>query len=320
LTRRLALEREMSAAFSVSATLLTLPAYAKINILLRVLGRRADNFHEIFTVFQTVTLHDRLTFEPLASERVELECSAPEIPSDETNLVHRAATALRERFGVRRGARIRLEKRIPSEGGLGGGSSDAAVALMALASLWQIRTDKAELALLGARLGADVPFFLTGGTALGTGLGTEIRALDDIAPQHLLIVTPGVGVSSAEAYKSLDAPALTKAETTVNLPISRAGGQISDSLCEVVHNDFEPSVFRLRPEIKRAHEALIKNGAQCALLAGSGSSVFGIFDKREAAASAEVALGGETRWQVFACETLTRDDYRQSLEACAAFL
>jgi 4-diphosphocytidyl-2-C-methyl-D-erythritol kinase len=304
----------------VSSTPLTLPAYAKINLLLRVLGRRADNFHEIFTVFQTVTLHDRLTFECLEGESLELECSAHGVPSDETNLVHRAATALREHFGVRRGARIRLEKRIPSEGGLGGGSSDAAVALMALSSLWEIRTDRTELAAIGARLGADVPFFLTGGTALGTGLGTEIHALDDITPKHLVIVAPGVKVSTAEAYVSLDAPALTKAETTVNLPISRTSAQISDSLCEVIHNDFEPLIFRLRPEIKRAYDALIETGARCALLAGSGSSVFGIFDKREAAASAKVALVGETRWQVFACETLTRDGYRQSLEACAPFL
>ncbi|HEV2707042.1 MAG TPA: 4-(cytidine 5'-diphospho)-2-C-methyl-D-erythritol kinase [Pyrinomonadaceae bacterium] len=289
-----------------------LPAYAKINLSLRVLGRRVDGYHEIRTVFQTITLHDTLEFERLDSERLELTCDDPGIPTDESNLVLRAALALREHFGVGRGARIRLEKRIPAQGGLGGGSADAAVSLIGLARLWELPTSVAELARLGARLGADVPFFLTGGTALGTGLGTDITPLEDVPVKALVLVAPGVGVSTVEAYKALNADALTKPDSAVILHVSRAEAQISDSLCEVLCNDFEPVVFRLQPEIERAKKRLLDMGARCALMSGSGSSVFGVFDEAGEARRAAAELSGETLWQVFPCETLSRSEYLRS--------
>ncbi|HYO62608.1 MAG TPA: 4-(cytidine 5'-diphospho)-2-C-methyl-D-erythritol kinase [Pyrinomonadaceae bacterium] len=304
------------------AEVFTLPAFAKINLSLRVLGRRPDGYHEIETTFQTVTLYDRLTFEPHGGDGFELVCDAPGVPADDTNLVARAALALRERFGVRSGARVRLEKNVPDGGGLGGGSSDAAVALVGLASLWKLDADGRELAELGARLGADVPFFLTGGTALGTGTGAEITPLADAPAASLVVVSPGVKVSTAEAYKSLNAPALTKEEAAVNLPSSRARAQFPHSLCEVMRNDFEPVVFGLRPEIERARESLTKAGARCALLAGSGSSVFGVFDSGEAARRGlrEVTPRAEAGWRVFACETLSRAAYREAFGARAAYL
>ncbi len=306
--------------FLVPTNTLSLPAFAKINPSLRVLGRRADGYHEIETVFQTVTLHDRLTLSALDGDRLELTCSAPEIPTDERNLVWRAASALRERYGIRHGARIELEKRIPAAGGLGGGSSDAAITLAGLAHLWEIETDADELARLGARLGADVPFFLTGGRALGTGLGADIAPLADAEKQHLVIVAPGIRVSTAEAYQSLRAPALTKAETVAILHVSRADAKISDSLCDVLRNDFEPVIFEQYPEIERARNALLERGARGALLAGSGSSVFGVFEDEDAAGRAAAWLQSERMWQVFLCATLTREGYRDSLSACAAFL
>ena len=298
----------------------TLPAFAKINLLLRVRGRRPDGYHEIETVFQTVTLHDLLTFEPLDGGNFELVCDAPGVPADETNLVSRAARSLRERFGVRRGARVILEKRIPAEGGLGGGSSDAAAALVGLSSLWEISTNGAELAELGAGLGADVPFFFAGGTALGMGTGTRLAPLADAPAARLLVVSPGVRVSTAEAYKALNARALTKEDPAFNLLSSRAGAEITDSLCEVMRNDFEPVVFRLRPEIARARDALLKSGARCALLAGSGSSVFGVFDNGGAGERAARALSAEAGWRVFACETLARDAYSEAFGGRAAYL
>ena len=285
-------------------------------------GRRVDGYHEISTVFQTITLRDNLTFEELQGERFELACARPDIPVDERNLVHRAAAALRERFGAaRRGARVELEKRIPAGGGLGGGSSDAATALVGLANLWAIETSKAELTEIGARLGADVPFFLTGGRALGTGTGTHVTPLEDVATRHLVVVTPGVKVSTAEAHKALNAPALTKAGSAVMLPISRAEAQNSDSFCELMHNDFEAVVFRLYPEIERARNALLGEGARGALLSGSGSSVFGVFENEDEAASASNALRRvETGWEVFACNTLSRAEYVKAFGRCAAAL
>ncbi|HEX8723075.1 MAG TPA: 4-(cytidine 5'-diphospho)-2-C-methyl-D-erythritol kinase [Pyrinomonadaceae bacterium] len=305
----------------MSADKLTVPAFAKINLGLRVHGRRPDGYHEISTVFQTVSLRDTLTFRPARDASLRLSCTDARIPADETNLVLRAASALRERFGVRRGARIELEKVIPAGGGLGGGSADAAVALAALATLWELDTDAGELAELGARLGADVPFFLTGGTAAGTGTGTDIEPLEDAPKMHLCVVTPDVHVSTAEAYKALGAPALTKDDTAANLFVSRAEAGFTDSLCGVTSNDFEAVVVRLHPEIGRAREALEEAGAAGASLSGSGASVYGVFESEGEAgrARARLAAAGEG-WQVFACETLTRAEYLAALGACAAVL
>jgi 4-diphosphocytidyl-2-C-methyl-D-erythritol kinase len=305
----------------VSADKLTLPAYAKINLGLRVLGRRPDGYHEISTAFQTVTLHDTLTFETTPGGRLELACSDPEIPTDETNLVLRAASALRVRFGVAAGARVVLEKLIPSGGGLGGGSSDAAVTLAALATLWEVETGARELAEIGARLGADVPFFLTGGTAHGTGTGADIRPLADAPKMHLCVVTPGVHVSTAEAYKALGARALTKADTATNLSVSRTEADFPDSLCGVTSNDFEAVVVRLHPEVGRAREARKGAGALRVMLSGSGSSVYGVFDSEAEAGRARGALGDvDGAWKVFACATLSRGEYLAALGRCAAVL
>ena len=304
----------------MSAEIITLPAFAKINLGLRVLGRRADGYHEISTVFQTITLHDRLTFQTRPDAHLELNCSDPEIPTDSSNLVLRAAVALRERYGLRRGARVDLEKIVPAGGGLGGGSSDAAVTLVALASLWGIETDAHELTELGARLGADVPFFLTGGTALGTGTGTDIRPLEDVTKMHLVVVMPGVRVSTADAYKALGARALTKADTVANLFVSHAEADFSDSLCDVMSNDFEAVVLRLHPEIGRARDALTKAGAKRSMLSGSGSGVFGVFESKGEAERARGSLDAEAGWRVFACATLTRAEYLAAFGRSAAVL
>ena len=305
----------------MSADRLTLPAFAKINLGLRVLGRRPDGYHEIRTLFQTISLHDTLSFETAPGGRLELTCTDPSIPTDETNLVVRAAGALRERFGVTASARVRLEKVIPAGGGLGGGSSDAAVTLAALAVLWGVETDAGELAEIGARLGADVPFFLTGGTAAGKGTGADIQPLPDAPKMHLCVVTPGVHVSTAEAYKALGARALTKPDVAANLSVSRAEAEFSDSSCDVWSNDFEAVVVRLYPEVGRAREALKQTGARRVMLSGSGSSVFGVFESEAEAGRARGALGGvESAWKVFACVTLSRAGYRAALGRGAASL
>jgi 4-diphosphocytidyl-2-C-methyl-D-erythritol kinase len=304
----------------VSAEKINVPAYAKVNLGLRVHGRRPDGYHEIGTVFQTVTIRDTLTFQATNDGNLSLSCSDPDLPTDESNLVLRAASALREHFGVSRGARVVLEKVIPAGGGLGGGSSDAAVTLAALATLWEVGADVSELAEIGSRLGADVPFFLAGGTALGTGTGADIRPLEDAPKMHLVVVTPGVHVSTAEAYKSLGAPALTKVEPLVNLSVSRTEADFPDSLCGVWSNDFEAVVVRLYPEIGRAREALEAEGPARVMLSGSGSSVFGVFENEGEAARACEGLKAVKGWKVFACETLTRAEYFTALGRVAAVL
>lgn len=298
----------------------TLPAYAKINWRLHVLGRRADGYHELRTVFQTVTLYDRLTFTSTDDEQLSLTCDDPAIPVDERNLVLRAAQSLREKYQVREGASLHLEKRIPVEAGLGGGSSDAAVALLGLAELWRVKTNRAGLAEIGAAIGADVPFFFTGGTALGTGLGTEITPLADVTAEHLLIIKPGAKVSTPEAYKALKRPALTKDRSDIILSISRAEARIRHSLHEVLHNDFEQAIYELYPEIARARTLLIEQGARGALLAGSGASVFGIFENEEALGRARSVLEAQPGWRVFRSAALGHGAYMQALGMCAALL
>lgn len=297
----------------------TLPSFAKINWQLHVLGRRADGFHELQTIFQTVTLRDELKFAARDDDVLHLTSNSPDIPVDESNLVLRAAQSLRNHLGIERGATIHLEKVIPVEGGLGGGSSNAAIALLGLAHLWKIEINKQELTEIGASLGADVPFFLTGGTALGKGLGIEVSPLREAVAEHLLIVKPKAKVATSEAYKALNSPALTKAGSDIILSISRADEQFTDSHPKALHNDFEPVVFRLKPEIGRVKDALLRAGAQSALLSGSGSSVFGVFDNRKAQGRAIEMLERESdSWRIFPCATLSRAAYLAALGACAA--
>jgi 4-diphosphocytidyl-2-C-methyl-D-erythritol kinase len=302
----------------VSNRSFTLPSFAKINWVLRVLGRRLDGFHELSTIFQTITLHDKLKFTARDDDRLHLACSSPDIPVDESNLILRAAIALRDQYSGRKGASIHLKKVIPVEGGLGGGSSNAAIALLGLSNLWEIKTNKQELTEIGASLGADVPFFLTGGTALGMGLGTRVRPMDEVAARHLLIVKPHSKVSTAQAYKSLNAPALTKADSDIILSISRADEQFTDFHPDALHNDFEPVVFHLQPEIERVKDTLLRAGARSALLAGSGSSVFGVFDGSESRRRAIEILEKDSGWRLFSCATLSRSAYMEALGACAA--
>ncbi|HYJ46120.1 MAG TPA: 4-(cytidine 5'-diphospho)-2-C-methyl-D-erythritol kinase [Pyrinomonadaceae bacterium] len=296
----------------------TVPSFAKINWVLRVLGRRTDGFHELSTIFQTISLQDRLTFTARDDDRLHLTCNSPEIPSDESNLILRAGRALRERYGSRKGASIHLEKNIPVEAGLGGGSSNAAIALLGLAHLWRVEIDKQRLEGLGAQLGADVPFFFTGGTALGVGLGTRVEPLGEVAARRLIVIKPEAKISTAEAYKSLGARALTKADSDTILSISRADAQFKGFHPDALHNDFEPVVFQMKPEIERAKSALVKAGATGALLAGSGSSVFGVFDNQETQERAFESVSEERRWRVFRCMTLTQGQYLSALGECAA--
>lgn len=306
-----------SAAFIVTIQSFSLPSFAKINWSLRILGKRLDGYHEIRTVLQTISLHDDLHFTPSAGEDILFSCDDPLIPINENNLSVRAAQSLRDRYAVKNGAGIRLQKRIPAKGGLGGGSSNAAVALLGLSQLWELETDVPSLIELAAELGADVPFFLHGGRALATGIGTQISPWPDANQQHLLIIAPTASVSTAEAYEALHAPALTTLDSDPILAISRAEADFADSdqwpLCDHLENDFEQVIFDTEPEIRRARNAVLRAGARCALLAGSGSSVFGIFDDPEAQRLALKQLRVESDWRIFSCFTLSRGEYLQAM-------
>lgn len=302
-------------------TTFSLPSFAKINLALRVLGKRPDGYHEIRTVLQTVSLHDDLSFAENSRGEITLTSNDPQLATDSSNLIIKSAQALRDFCNVQSGASINLEKRIPVKGGLGGGSSNAAVTLMGLCRLWNLDLGPTELLGIAAALGADVPFFFHGGRALATGTGTQIQSLPDSEMHRLLILAPKATVSTADAYKALNAPALTTPEADSILAISRTEANFDDSkqwpLCDHLSNDFERVIFDIEPEILRAKNALIQAGARCALLSGSGSSVFAVFENEEVLSFAANALREESGWRIFSCVTLSRVEYLDALSSAA---
>jgi 4-diphosphocytidyl-2-C-methyl-D-erythritol kinase len=297
--------------------MITLPSFAKINWLLRVRGKRADGYHELCTVFQTVTLHDTLTFES-AGDRT-LECDDPSVPTDGRNLVLKAAAALGERFGVSAGFRIRLEKRVPAPGGLGGGSSNAAMALLGLSELWRLDPKPSELLDIAGELGSDVPFFLTGGTALGTGRGEVVEPVGEVDEAFLVIVRPPVEVPTGQAFASLGAKNLTDIDSESTLSFCRREAQNLQIQQGQLVNDFEGAVFAREPEVAEVRDALLESGARAAQLSGSGASVFAVFDKEETRQATLEAFRNRN-WRMFAAATISRSDYREALGQCRRLL
>ena len=291
------------------------PSFAKINWSLHIPGKRPDGYHEVETVLQTISLHDELTFELREDGLITLTCDDPTIPTDNSNLILKVADYFWECFQDRFGARIHLKKRIPAQGGLGGGSSNAAVTLLAINKLWKDAYIDIEELMDPGRFGADVPFFLIGGRCLATGTGTNIKPLPDGPKQHLIVVTPNAKVSTANAYASLNARSLTTSESASILSSSLADMNSADSRQWPLHNDFERVIFEIEPEIGRAKNALLEAGARGALLAGSGSSVFGVFDGEAERNRGLEDLKCEAGWRVNACETISRDQYVRSMNS-----
>lgn len=260
-------------------------SYAKINLALKIVGKRSDGFHEICSVFQTISLCDRLTFKPRNDGRIILNCDHPSIPSDSRNLVLQAAEKLRHWAqkksrgqGAGTGVTINLYKKIPAGAGLGGGSSNAAVTLKILCKIWNIRglTD-ADMEKLAASIGSDVPFFLKGGTCLVTGRGERVKKLKPLPEFNLILIYPGFPVSTAWAYSRLKMALTKRLEYSKimsrNTGLARGPEQMADLLC----NDLEPTVLSAHRQIAQAKLALLEAGALNSLMSGSGSSVFGIF-------------------------------------------
>jgi len=299
----------------LSITSLKLPSFAKINRLLRVLGKRPDGYHEIFTVLQTISLCDELEFELRTDGKLTLVCDDPRIPTDETNLIIKAAVLLKEKLETSLGADIKLTKRIPAQGGLGGASSNAAVTLIGLNGLWRGKFRSGRLCTLGMDLGADVPFFAGGGRCVTTGIGATLHPVNDGPRQLLVIITPNARVSTPAAYAALKAGSLTTVDAMPILSSSFERLFTSDSSkWPEPENDFERVIFEIEPEIERAKHALLETGVRGALLAGSGSSVFGVVDDEVTRDRVIDNLKCEAGWQVFSSETLSRAEYFKALK------
>ena len=288
-----------------------IPAYAKVNLRLEVLGKRADGYHELRTIFQTVSLHDTLEFRPSRRPGITLQIEGNQTLAKEEvekNLVFRAVEALRRETRPRPGVDIFLRKRVPAGRGLGGGSSDAAAALWGYLKFTRQKLEIPRLMDIAAALGADVPFFLFGGTALGIGRGEEIYPLPDAPRRTLLIVSPGeIHVPTPDAYRWLHAPelaALTK--SAANHKLFKFCALCWSAQEASLSNDFEAAVFQRHPRLAKIKRDLLHRGASEALLAGSGSAVFGVFPSPAKARRAAVGFPHD---QAFVCETVSRKRY-----------
>ena len=286
---------------------LRIPAFAKINLCLHVVGKRPDNYHELRTIFQTISLHDTLEVSKVSEPGIFLETDNADLSASPDNLVHRAIDAIGCEIGFRGGIRARLEKRIPVARGLGGGSSDAAAALIGMLRLAKVELPLPRLMEIAASLGADVPFFLFGGRALAVNRGDEIYPLDDMPRRTIVVVSPkGIGVATKDAYEWL-APELTR----LSKP-NRIWGFCA--LCwsrqETLSNDFEGPVFGRHPRLKEIRDGLLERGAADAALAGSGSAVFGVFRNPARARRAARAFPEDS---VFVVETVSREKYGRAM-------
>jgi len=287
------------------------PALAKINLTLKVLGKRDDGFHELRTVFQTISIHDTLDieFERARQTHIEVHCT-PEIPD---NIVVRAARAVLEEMKTTARVKFTIHKRIPMGGGLGGGSANAAAVLLALPALAGKVVTADRLLHLGASLGSDVPFFLMGGTALGASRGEELYPFPEPKKSHGLLLTPGIHVSTPEAYRALKRGQLT---VTGDSRIINGFQSLSWGIGEGLpvqswrgfcQNDFESVVFSQHPQIRSLKRKLLQNGSSLALMSGSGSTVFGFFEHRDELQSARKLF--PAKWTV-PFETVSRRAYQ----------
>lgn len=288
---------------------ITVKSFAKINWTLDVLFRREDGYHEIRTIYQTVSLHDRLHLSE-TGDAIEIVCDVAAVPADENNLVYKAAARLRGEAGINRGARIEIEKRIPVAAGLGGGSSNAATALLGLARLWKINIDERAMTEIAASLGSDVPFFLLGGTALGVGRGEEVYPLEEVECDYLVLANPGIAVSTAAAYEKLSR--LTRSEAARIIPFSLMAAKAIRDLPLRARNDFEEVVLIAHDEIAGLKTRLTEAGARQALMSGSGATVFGVFDNLEASERAIKELRAAGIWAERA-HAIKRKEYQSAL-------
>ena len=258
-------------------TVLRYRSYAKLNLFLEVVSRRSDGYHELETVFQTVGLYDELSFEPEPHDLI-LEGDSVKMPPGRENIVLQAAKLLSDRYGVNRGARMTLDKRIPVAAGLAGGSGNAAATLIALNELWELGLGDAALHALALELGSDVPYCLVGGTVAATGRGEQLETLPALAPTWFVLVHPRLHMSTAAVFShlKLKAPA-TRSGTDPGdafaacLRALRAGEALSE-----IYNRLEEVVFVEHPELEAVKQGILDAGCSVAGMSGSGPTLFGI--------------------------------------------
>ncbi|HEY9581852.1 MAG TPA: 4-(cytidine 5'-diphospho)-2-C-methyl-D-erythritol kinase [Savagea sp.] len=256
-------------------------APAKINLTLDVLGKREDGYHEVDMVMTTIDLADRLTFEQLDEDTIQIQTYDRFIPNDQRNLAYQAAQLLKETYEIKQGVRITIQKKIPVAAGLAGGSTDAAAALRGLNRLWNLHLTLDELAQYGAKIGSDVPFCVYGGTARATGRGEQIEHIAAMPHSWVVLVKPAISVSTASIYSKVDSTILGR-NATQQMVDALTEGQYN-KICRTMHNALESITMHQYPEVARLKEKMQKIGADAVLMSGSGPTVFAIVKNEERA-------------------------------------
>ncbi|MBU1713461.1 MAG: 4-(cytidine 5'-diphospho)-2-C-methyl-D-erythritol kinase [Proteobacteria bacterium] len=270
---------------------------AKINLFLHISGKRPDGYHELLTLMCCVTLYDILSIDT-GYKNISVSCTDPEIPSDEKNHAHRAAALFFKKLDKKEGVKIYIDKKIPTGAGLGGGSSNAAAVLSGLNNLFGNPFPLSEIMKMGLEIGADVPFFLFKKPALARGIGNKLEEYPMKIPYKILIIYPGFGVSTKDIYNNLNLRLTNCKNKLKNSPFERKFDP------ELLCNDLESVTASRHPEINEVKEALLKKGAEGALMSGSGSSVFGLFPDDDSAIRANNALSMNHKWRVFLADII----------------
>ena len=269
---------------------------AKVNLRLDILGKRPDGYHDIRTIFQKISLGDDLTL-TIINNGIEVTCDNPQVPCSEANLAHAAAKILVNRYAIKDGIRIAIKKRIPVAAGLGGGSSNAASTLSGINQLFGLGLSNGDLMTMATDLGADVPFFLFGSSAIGTGIGDKLQAISIQPKLWYLLVTPDVQISTAWAYQNVTRGLTNGA---VNITIPSCINTIPE-IITILYNDLEKVVLPRFPLLQDIKDTLRNKGALGCLMSGSGSTVFGIFASEEKASLALGQLDMPPAWQTSVC-------------------
>ncbi|SDX85163.1 4-(cytidine 5'-diphospho)-2-C-methyl-D-erythritol kinase [Paenibacillus sp. CF384] len=253
-------------------------APAKINLLLDVMRKREDGFHEVEMIMTMVDLADRLEMEELPRDTIIISSQAGYIPLDEKNLAFQAARLIKDRYNVRKGVYIHLDKKIPVAAGLAGGSSDAAATLRGLNRLWGLGISEEELCTLGAELGSDVPFCVTGGTAIARGRGEKLERISNPPQCWVILAKPPINVSTADVYGKLRASELKQHPSTADMLSAISSGSFG-GVCTYLGNVLESVTLQLHPEVLQLKEIMQRLGADGVLMSGSGPTVFGLVSK-----------------------------------------
>ena len=254
-------------------------SYAKINLALEIGKKRSAGYHEIRSIMQQINLFDKLTFKKLEEDRIIIKCNLKELEND-GNICYKAALLLKNEFNIKEGIEIDIEKNIPIGSGLAGGSGNAAATLKALNEMFELNLSEDKLIEIGIQLGSDVPFQIIGGTALVEGIGEELTKLNPLENIDVLLINPNINISTKWAYEEFDKVNNQKGSNNFDKMLKGIGEGNLNGISENLYNDFEEVIFNSYPEIRKIKEDLIKNNALNALMSGSGSSVFGLFENK----------------------------------------